>query len=680
MEDVRRTSRLSRNSDGKEAELKVRRKCLVAAPKADDDIQQTPMWSDALIGKMTIDFADLTAVAEHPGTYKTTQNIVVSGNPRDYLLTKPTITEETSRIVAETSGWSPRTGHTNFATRPSSKIETTRMFTIHQVDTVHRSVFSFCSGEFVARGTPHMLISIKSRGKEYIATEIKKLNEMMREWGDTSQTVEVVFGRLTPQTEHPLKRSPFYGPEMKPGNAAVCNHDTRAFHYYVASTAVKFIFDPTVAPIQEPKTFLKIHSMMCFVFTHAAHAPTEYSNNMFPGKMSSLRPWIVLKAMFGTLIHSWHSPNDPSIQRQKAWFPLIAAFPTLIESTKVELVSDEYQSCLRTLTTGGFNAPCACHSRRRFKETLADYDRRIDRSKTANKPVRTVMQVDIAVECGPCEQQVPPGEMLAHCYDCKNTVCWGCRSADHETWFYNGVDDEGLTRWVLPFEPKIHATVNQRELLSPEDTRRMDNMRLGGADHRSSQTTLEDRHEAMERENATSPWQPEAIELNELSADGHVAAVTKEQSDANVSDWTAAESRKAYLRATIAFKAAAWNECQDGDEVAAAVPKETDAGVKLQKEWPTSRTAPGSDGVIRSNVCQLRCTEWNRCHGSKLVFYGRNPRPGTKLGPLQVCEGRIKTMAEDRGFYHCPIHWEVTYCQATSEVGLPQASTPKDGP
>ena len=47
MDDVRRTSRLSRNSDGKEAGLKVRRKFLVAAPKADDDSQQVPMWSVA---------------------------------------------------------------------------------------------------------------------------------------------------------------------------------------------------------------------------------------------------------------------------------------------------------------------------------------------------------------------------------------------------------------------------------------------------------------------------------------------------------------------------------------------------------------------------------------------------------------------------------------------------------
>ena len=107
--------------------------------------------------------------------------------------------------------------------------------------------------------------------------------------------------------------------------------------------------------------------------------------------------------MFGTLIHSWSSPDDVSIQRQKAWFPVIAAFPILMESTKVELVSDEYQSCMRTLATGGFDASCICHSRRRIKETLVAYDQRIQRSKTAFKPARTVVQVEIAVKCGSCE-------------------------------------------------------------------------------------------------------------------------------------------------------------------------------------------------------------------------------------------------------------------------------------
>lgn len=37
-------------------------------------------------------------------------------------------------------------------------------------------------------------------------------------------------------------------------------------------------------------------------------------------------------------------------------------------------------------------------------------------------------------------------------------------------------------------------------------------------------------------------------------------------------------------------------------------------------------------------------------------------------------------MAEVRGFYHCPVHWEVTYCQACSEVGLPQMPALEDAP
>ena len=77
----------------------------------------------------------------------------------------------------------------------------------------------------------------------------------------------------------------------------------------------------------------------------------------------------------------------------------------------------------------------------------------------------------------------------------------------------------------------MHDVINQRELLFPEDTRKMENMRLGGADHKSSQTTMEDRHEAMEREKAISPWQPQAIELGELCSSGYVVAATEEQTD-----------------------------------------------------------------------------------------------------------------------------------------------------
>ena len=42
---------------------------------------------------------------------------------------------------------------------------------------------------------------------------------------------------------------------------------------------------------------------------------------------------------------------------------------------------------------------------------------------------------------------------------------------------------------------------------------------------------MEDRHEAMERYSAMSPWRPEAVELGELRSSSYAAAATEEQTD-----------------------------------------------------------------------------------------------------------------------------------------------------
>ena len=170
--------------------------------------------------------------------------------------------------------------------------------------------------------------------------------------------------------------------------------------------------------------------------------------------------------LFGGLIHSWYSKTDTCLGRYEACLPIIAAHPTLMMTSRLSLVSDQHMTCRRILTRGGYDTPCNCNSRRQVGETLERYSKRINASRTAVQPIRTILQVDVNVACGSCEIEVPSGQILAHCDDCKHTVCWQCRSANHQTCFYTGLREDGTDRWVLPPEHKTHPALDRQELPS----------------------------------------------------------------------------------------------------------------------------------------------------------------------------------------------------------------------
>ena len=133
---------------------------------------------------------------------------------------------------------------------------------------------------------------------------------------------------------------------------------------YMANTAVKFVFDPTVAPVQEPAMFLNAYTMMCLLYNHSANASKECTTNLFPDMMANKTPWSVLMTLFGGLIHSWYSKEDASSSTYKAWLPLVAAYPTLMMTSRLSLVSEQHMICRRILTRGGYDTPCNCNSRR----------------------------------------------------------------------------------------------------------------------------------------------------------------------------------------------------------------------------------------------------------------------------------------------------------------------------
>ena len=84
MGDITRTFMLSRNGDGRDAELKARTKFKVATPKAIDDNQDVPIWSISVAGSMTIDFSEFIEDKEQPkGTFRVVQKSVVTGKDRE---------------------------------------------------------------------------------------------------------------------------------------------------------------------------------------------------------------------------------------------------------------------------------------------------------------------------------------------------------------------------------------------------------------------------------------------------------------------------------------------------------------------------------------------------------------------------------------------------------------------